>query len=33
MLLGEIIEHRRTQELFLQPANPRTAEYVEGRYG
>jgi phosphate transport system ATP-binding protein len=33
MLLGEIIEHRRTQELFLQPADPRTAEYVEGRYG
>jgi phosphate transport system ATP-binding protein len=33
MLLGEIIEHRRTQELFLQPADPRTAAYVEGRYG
>ena len=33
MLLGEIIEHRRTQELFLQPSDPRTAEYVEGRYG
>lgn len=33
MLLGEIIEHRRTQELFLQPTDPRTAEYVEGRYG
>jgi phosphate transport system ATP-binding protein len=33
MLLGEIIEHRRTQELFLQPADPRTADYVEGRYG
>jgi phosphate transport system ATP-binding protein len=33
MLLGEIIEHRRTQELFLQPSDPRTAAYVEGRYG
>ena len=33
MLLGEIIEQRRTQELFLQPSDPRTAEYVEGRYG
>ena len=33
MLLGEIIEHRRTEELFLAPRNPKTSEYVEGRYG
>jgi phosphate transport system ATP-binding protein len=33
MLLGELIEHRRTEELFLHPQNPRTAEYIEGRYG
>jgi len=33
MLLGEIIEHRRTEDLFLNPADSRTAEYVEGRYG
>jgi phosphate transport system ATP-binding protein len=33
MLLGEIIEHRRTEELFLYPKNPKTAEYIEGRYG
>ncbi len=33
MLLGEIIEHRRTEDLFLNPNDPRTAEYVEGRYG
>jgi len=33
MLLGEIIEHTRTEELFLTPKNPRTAEYIEGRYG
>jgi phosphate transport system ATP-binding protein len=32
MLLGEVIEHRRTEDLFLSPQNPRTAEYVEGRY-
>ena len=32
MLLGEVIEHRRTEELFLSPKDPRTAEYVEGRY-
>jgi phosphate transport system ATP-binding protein len=33
MLLGELIEHRRTEDLFLHPANPKTAEYIEGRYG
>lgn len=33
MLLGELIEHRRTEDLFLTPKNPKTAEYIEGRYG
>ena len=33
MLLGQMIEHRRTEDLFLSPENPRTAEYIEGRYG
>jgi phosphate transport system ATP-binding protein len=33
MLMGEIIEHSRTQDLFLTPKNPKTAEYIEGRYG
>jgi phosphate transport system ATP-binding protein len=33
MLLGEMIEHSRTEDLFLKPAHPRTAEYIEGRYG
>lgn len=33
MLLGELMEHRRTEELFLNPQNPKTAEYIEGRYG
>jgi phosphate transport system ATP-binding protein len=33
MLLGEIIEHTRTEDLFLTPKNPKTAEYIEGRYG
>jgi phosphate transport system ATP-binding protein len=32
MLLGEVVEHRRTEDLFLNPLDPRTAEYVEGRY-
>ncbi len=33
MLLGELIEHRRTEDMFLYPENPKTAEYLEGRYG
>ncbi|MBM3822632.1 MAG: phosphate ABC transporter ATP-binding protein [Verrucomicrobia bacterium] len=33
MLMGELIEHSLTTELFLAPKNPRTAEYIEGRYG
>jgi phosphate transport system ATP-binding protein len=33
MLLGRIIEHSRTTDLFLTPRHPKTAEYIEGRYG
>jgi len=33
MLMGEFIEHSRTADLFLSPENPKTAEYIEGRYG
>ena len=33
MLMGEFIEHGRTSDLFLSPKNPKTAEYIEGRYG
>ena len=33
MLLGELIEHSRTEDLFLTPKHQKTAEYIEGRYG
>ena len=33
MLMGELIEHSLTTDLFLTPKNPKTAEYIEGRYG
>jgi phosphate transport system ATP-binding protein len=33
MLMGEMVEHRRTEDLFLTPQHPKTAEYIEGRYG
>ena len=33
MLLGELIEHSRTEDLFLHPRHEKTADYIEGRYG
>ena len=33
MLMGELVEHSRTEDLFINPKNPKTAEYIEGRYG
>jgi len=33
MLLGEVVEHARTEDLFLTPKSPHTADYIEGRYG
>jgi phosphate transport system ATP-binding protein len=33
MLMGEVIEYDRTENLFLTPSDSRTADYVEGRYG
>lgn len=33
MLLGELIEHNRTADMFITPRDTRTADYIEGRYG
>ena len=33
MLLGEIIEHRPTADLFMTPENEKTEMYIQGRYG
>ena len=33
MLLGEIVEHNRTEDLFITPKSPKTADYIEGRFG
>jgi phosphate transport system ATP-binding protein len=33
MLMGRVMEHAPTEELFLNPRNPKTLEYIEGRYG
>jgi phosphate transport system ATP-binding protein len=33
MLMGELVEHAPTTELFLKPKRKETEMYVEGRYG
>jgi len=33
MLLGRMMEHGPTPELFLRPRQRETADYIEGRYG
>ena len=32
-LLGELIECGSTEQLFSQPANKRTEDYITGRFG
>jgi phosphate transport system ATP-binding protein len=32
-LLGELIEYRDTRELFTNPADKRTEDYISGRFG
>ena len=33
MLMGKVIEHSLTGELFVMPKNTEAADYIEGRYG
>jgi len=33
MLLGKVIEHEPTSEVFVTPKHQETADYIEGRYG
>jgi phosphate transport system ATP-binding protein len=33
MLMGELIEHGKTTDLFLNPKRKETEMYIEGRYG
>jgi phosphate transport system ATP-binding protein len=33
MLMGRVIEHRATAEMFVTPRHQETADYIEGRYG
>ena len=33
MLLGELIEFGRTDDIFTKPKDKRTEDYITGRYG
>ena len=33
MLMGKVVEHAPTEQMFVTPANKETANYIEGRYG
>ncbi len=33
MLLGKVVEHSATEEMFVTPRNQETADYIEGRFG
>jgi phosphate transport system ATP-binding protein len=33
MLMGKLVEHAPTEQIFVTPQRPETADYIEGRYG
>ncbi|MDP6368509.1 MAG: phosphate ABC transporter ATP-binding protein, partial [Planctomycetota bacterium] len=33
MLMGKVVEHALTGQMFVTPKNKETADYIEGRYG
>ena len=33
MLMGKVVEHRATEDVFVTPEKKETADYIEGRYG
>lgn len=33
MLMGKVIEHAETGDMFVTPTHSETADYIEGRYG
>jgi phosphate transport system ATP-binding protein len=33
MLMGKVVEHADTAEMFVTPRHRETADYIEGRYG
>jgi phosphate transport system ATP-binding protein len=33
MLMGKVVEHTNTSDMFVAPRQKETADYIEGRYG
>ena len=33
MLMGKVVEHTATEDMFVTPLKQETADYIEGRYG
>ena len=33
MYMGELVEHGQTEQIFNAAKNPRTSQYIEGRFG
>ena len=33
MLMGKVVEHTATEDMFVTPRHKETADYIEGRYG
>ena len=33
MLMGKVVEHTATEDMFVTPQKQETADYIEGRYG
>ena len=32
-LLGDLVEYGNTEQMFSQPKDPRTEDYITGRFG
>ena len=33
MLLGKVVEHTATEQMFVSPQQKETSDYIEGRFG
>jgi ABC-type phosphate transport system ATPase subunit len=33
MLMGKVVEHSTTEDMFVAPRHKETADYIEGRFG
>jgi len=31
--MGKVVEHTKTEEMFVAPKHQETSDYIEGRYG